>query len=281
VAVLVPAIIGSHAVIYTEAARAWIAGGDPWQVGPPAVVFAGPPPMLLPFLPFVALPGLAVRATWVVGSFVVAVWSLRRFGLPAYWIGFPPLVEAIVLGHPEVLLLGLLALRGPLSGLAVIVKPYAGLPLLAERRWGALALAAIALVVTIPVLPWPRFMAELPAIASTLVRQSAGDSTFGQPLLMIIGAVALASLGLRRALWLSVPVLWPYAQPIYKVVTVPALSPLLALAWSIPIPGSTLAGLILEATLLLLLRHDRLPRQLKPILQFEPRRQAAWPVPSS
>lgn len=276
-----PAIIGSHAVIYTEAARAWIAGGDPWQVGPPAVVFAGPPPMLLPFLPFVALPGLAVRATWVVGSFVVAVWSLRRFGLPAYWIGFPPLVEAIVLGHPEVLLLGLLALRGPLSGLAVIVKPYAGLPLLAERRWGALALAAIALVVTIPVLPWPRFMAELPAIASTLVRQSAGDSTFGQPLLMIIGAVALASLGLRRALWLSVPVLWPYAQPIYKVVTVPALSPLLALAWSIPIPGSTLAGLILEATLLLLLRHDRLPRQLKPILQFEPRRQAAWPVPSS
>ncbi len=258
-AIVEPAILGSHAIVYTDAARAWLSGGDPWQVGPPAVVFAGPPPMLLLFLPFVALPDLAIRVIWVAGGSLVAAWSLRRLGLPGYWIGFPPLFGAIVLGHPEILLLALLIVPRAIGGLSVIVKPYAVIPLLAEGRWRALALAAAALVLTAPFLPWLAFFRELTEITATLARQAVGDSTYGQPLLMGLGLASLAALGVRRGMWLAVPVLWPYAQPIYKVMTVPVLSPVLAVIWALPVPGATLAGVIVEAVLVQLRRRGRLP----------------------
>lgn len=254
-----PLTIGSHGGIYSEAARAWLTGGDPWLIGPPAVVFAGPPSMLLPYAPTAFASWDVARVIWVVLDVAVALWALRQLRLPAYWLIFPPLFEAIVLGHPEVIVLALLVLRGPISGLAVLIKPYAGLPLVAERRWGAIALAAAAGVVTLPFLPWGQFVAELPQIGATIVRQNQGDSVFGQPILMAIAGIALAGLGLRRALWLFVPVLWPYAQPIYKTMTMPVLSPIVAIAWAIPIPGATLAGIVLEAVLFQLGRRRPLP----------------------
>jgi hypothetical protein len=67
---------------------------------------------------------------------------------------------------------------------------------------------------------------------------------------------------------LSVPLLWPLAQPIYKTVTLPALSPFLAIAWSIPVPGFTLIGLVVEAIVLRLATRRPLPRWL--IHGFEP-----------
>jgi hypothetical protein len=258
-----PAGLGSHANIYTGAAAAWLAGGDPWSVGPPAAVFAGPPPMLLPFLPFVPLPGDVTRFAWFTFDLVLAAWVLRRLRLPAYWLAFPPLFAAIILGHVEVLVLGLLVLRRPLSGLAVVVKPYAALPLIAERRWMALAVAAIALVATAPFLPWPRFLAEAGAISATLARQNVGDAVFGDPLLMAVGAAALLALGLRRALWLAVPLLWPYAQPIYKTLTLPVLSPVMAFAWALPMPGATMAGVVALAVLVSIDRFRPLPAWLK------------------
>jgi len=262
-----PGLIGSHAVLYTNAALAMVQGSDPWTVGPP--IFAGPPTMPLTFLPFVGAPDLIVRASWIAIDIVIAVWAIRRLRLPAYWLAFPPLVQSIVLGHPEVLLFGLLVGPPLLSGLAILVKPYAVFPLLAERRWQALALGVAAVLVTIPLLPWPKFFVEFPEIVVTIVRQNNGDAA-GDPIAIVIGVVALLSLGLRRALWLSVPVLWPFAQPNYKVMTVPALTPMVALAWAIPIPGFTEAGVVVLAALVMVGRFRALPAWLE-------RGIAEWP----
>jgi hypothetical protein len=255
-----PGLIGSHAVLYTNAALAIVQGSDPWTVGPP--IFAGPPTMPLTFLPFVGAPDLVVRGSWIAIDIVVAVWAIRRLHLPGYWLAFPPLVQSIVLGHPEVLLLGLLVGAQTLSGLAILVKPYAVFPLLAERRWRALALGVAVVAVTVPFLPWPKFFTEFPEIVVTIVRQNNGDAA-GDPVAIAIGVIALLSLGLRRALWLAVPVVWPFAQPNYKVMTVPALAPLLGLMWAIPIPGFTVAGIVVLAALVMLNRFRPLPSWLQ------------------
>jgi hypothetical protein len=63
----------------------------------------------------------------------------------------------------------------------------------------------------------------------------------------------------RRALWLGVPLLWPLAQPMYKTASLPALSPFLAIAWSIPVPGLTLVGVVIEAIVLRLAVRRPLP----------------------
>jgi hypothetical protein len=259
-----PPAIGSHANIYTEAAAAWLAGTDPWAVGPPQAIFAGPPPMLIPFAPFVGLPVDFTRFAWFLADLGLAIWVTRRLHLPAYWVSFPPLFDAIFLGHIEVLILALVVLKGPLSGLAITIKPYAAFALIAERRWAALALGAAFVVVTAPFLPWERFVTQFSGISATLSRQSHGDSVFGDPLLMLIAVVALGALGVRRALWLGVPVLWPAAQPIYKTMTLPILTPVIALAWALPVPGATLIGLIAQV---LLERVDRV-RPLWPWLRF-------------
>jgi hypothetical protein len=261
VSIIAPATIGSHGAIYADAARAWLTGADPWQVGPPAAIFGGPPPMLLPFAPFAFLPWDVTRLAWVAIDSIVAIWAIRRLGLPPYWLAFPPLFEAIVLGHPEVLVLALVVLRRPLGGLAVLIKPYAVLPFLAERRWRAVIVGAVAAAITFPFLPWGRFFAELPQIGATLARQSQGDSAFGEPLLMLVAILALAALGPRRALWLAVPVLWPYAQPIYKTMSIPVMPPLLAFFWAIP--GLALVGVVVLAVLTLVERRRALPTWLQ------------------
>jgi hypothetical protein len=256
-----PGLVGSHAVLYTHAAEAMVTGSDPWSVGPP--IFAGPPTMPLSFLPWVATPDLFIRASWIAIDVVVAVWAIRKARLPGYWIAFPPLVQTIVLGHPEVLLLGLILIPRAASGLAILVKPYAIFPLMAERRWRAIALAVGLVLITAPVLPWARFFEEITEIIGTIVRQNNGDSAFGDPLATTVGVIALLSLGLRRALWLAVPVLWPYAQPNYKVMTMPAIAPVLAVSWALPIPGLTLAGVVVLATLVMLDRWRPLPAWLQ------------------
>jgi hypothetical protein len=207
---------------------------------------------------------------------VLAIWVFRRLGMGPHWIAFPPMFAAIILGHIEVVVLALLVLRGPLAGLAAVIKPYAVLPLIADRNWRALVVGAVVLIGTAPFLPWLRFLQESPLINATLARQDVGDSTFGDPLLMAIGVIALAALGLRRALWLAVPVLWPYAQPIYKIVSIPALCPILAIAWALPFPGVTLLGVVVLAVLVSVDRVRPLPAWLRPGIGDV----ARWPTAS-
>lgn len=262
IALIYPIGIGSHANIYTDAAAAWLHGADPWLVGPPTAIFAGPPTMLLPFVPFIPLPIDVTRMAWFVADLLIAVWVFRRLAMPVYWLAFPPVFSAIVLGHIEILVLAAIVVGGAFSGLAAFIKPYAVLPLIAERRWSALIVAAVATAVTMPLLPWTRFFAEYGAITATLARQDVGDSVFGQPLPMLVGGAALLALGPRRALWLAVPLLWPYAQTIYKSMTIPMLTPVIAFFWALPFEGATLAGVVALAGMVTLARVRKLPRFL-------------------
>jgi hypothetical protein len=262
-AVLQPWLLGSHAVVYTAAAAAALHGGNPWDVGPPAVRFAGPPTMLPPFLPFVVMPELLTRAIWIAADLVAAAWILRRLRLPAWWLAFPPLVSAIELGHPEVLVLAFLLLPGPVAGLAAVIKPYAAFALVAERRFRPLAAAAIAVVFSAPFLPWGVFMSNLAGILHTVWAQSMGDSVFGQPAWMLVASILLLMLGAGRGLWLATPLLWPGAQPIYKILSLPAISPLLALSWAIPVPGMTFIGIAVEAVMVTTGRTRTIPAWIR------------------
>jgi hypothetical protein len=220
--------------------------------------------MLMAYVPFVNVPEIAQRVIWVGGDLLLAVWALRQLRLPGYWLFFPPLFQTIVLGHPEVLVLALVATSKPIAGLAVLLKPYSIFPLVAERNWRGIAVAIVGGAATLLVLPWGRFFAEGSMIGANLARQAAHtDSVFGLPLLMGVALVALALLGIRRALWLAVPVLWPYAQLNYKTMTIPMLSPLLAAAWALPLPGATFGGLILEVVLRLIAQRRTLPLWLR------------------
>ena len=281
---VMPTGLGVHANIYAHAADAWLNGGDPWLVGPELAVFAGPPTMLLPFVPFAGRPDPVNVAIWLFADLAIATWVFRRLRMPAYWLAFPPLFFAIILGHIEVFVLAAMVVRTPLAGLAAAIKPYAAIPMVAERRWGALAVAAVAVVVTFPFLPWSRFFQDLPLITANLARQDTGDAVFGQPLLMLVGAVALLSLGPRRALWLAVPVLWPHAQGIYKTMTIPVLTPVVALFWALPFQGATLLGVVAYAVLVQVARVRRLPgwvrAGIEPVARSAVAEPATEPVPS-
>jgi hypothetical protein len=277
--ILEPRLLGSHAWIYTDAARALFAGGDPWRVGPPAGVVAGPPPMLLPFMPFVGLPNEVIAAIWLVASVVALVWLLWKLGLPGYWIAYTPFFAVVVLGHLELLVVILLFYGGRLGGLAAIVKPYMGFALVAQKRWGAIAVAAVAVLVTAPFLPWGLFIQERDFIAANLARQYAGDSVFGNPILMVIAVVALASLGWRRALWLGAPLLWPAAQQGYKLMAVPLMTPVLAVFWALPFPGCALLGVVAQAILERVDDRRALPAWLKVGIQpLTPLGASVWPT---
>jgi hypothetical protein len=158
-----------------------------------------------------------------------------------------------------------------------VIKPYAAFPLLAERNWRALAAAAAVVVVTAPVLPWAMFVENLPRISQTLAAQTVGDSVFGQPVLMAVVLACVILVGVRRFLWLATPVLWPAAQPIYKVPSMPMLAPLLALCWAIPVPGMTLVGLVVFGAGVFVARRRRLPPWLERGLG-SPLLEAAAPV---
>ena len=242
-----PGSFGYDARVYPLAARAMLEGRNPWLVELNGGTVVGPPTTLIPYLPFAYLPQELSAVLWIAGLFVIAALVLRRLGLPAWWLAFPPLFDPIVLGNEEVLLLGLIVLGSRLGGLALLLKPYAVIPLIVQRRWSAAALGAIVGLVSLVVLPWGTFIASLPTISQRIVSQSFGDNAFGDPLLMGIAIVALLSLGIRRGFWLATPVLWPYAQTHYGLMTLPIVPPLLALVWALPIPESITVGIVVLA----------------------------------
>ena len=262
ISIIAPLSIGSHAVIYADAAAAWLAGENPWAVGPPDAVFAGPPSMLVPFAPFAALPPEITRLAWVMIAAAAAFGSIRAMSLPMYWLGFPPMFQAIMLGHPEVVVLWLVLVGRVFGGLAAAIKPYAVVPLLAERRWTAIGMGMVAILATAPLLPWGTFLEQLPLIAANLNRQANGDSAFGNVVLTVLSAVVLLSFGVRRALWLATPLLWPNAQFMYRTISTPALSPIIAIAWAFPIPGALLVGLVVDRAVALIAARRQIPSWL-------------------
>ncbi len=235
--VYTPAWLGIDASLYAAASAAWISGSDPWAVNQAGIYYAAPPPTLLPFVPFAWMPPVVVSLLWIIGSFVLAFFAIRALELPIWWMAFPPIVDGALVGNPDVALLALLVVAGGrLGAFAPFLKIYALIPMVGERRWRQVALSLVLLGASWFILPWGTWLAQLPEITSHLINTSATTSVFGQPVLMVIAVIALLSLGLRRAGWLAVPILWPYTQLHYAAISVPGLSPYLALAWCFPTP---------------------------------------------
>jgi hypothetical protein len=246
--VVAPANAGIDARVYTAAAAAWLAGGDPWTTSVDGVVFAAPPTSLVPFIPFVALDPRVTAFLWMLGCLLVATSAIRALNLPLWWVAFPPIADGIMVASLDVIVLGSLVVwHGRLGAVAPLLKIYALIPMIGERRWRQVLLAAGLVGASLLVLPWGEWVARLPEISANLAGTAGTTSVYGSPYLMAVGLVALACLGLRRAGWLAVPVLWPSTQPHYMAVSVPGLVPFIAAAWCFPHPFVTLGSVVIYA----------------------------------
>lgn len=203
--------------------------------------FAAPPTTLLVVLPFAVLPDplawWAMMGTTVAG----AVATVRVLCLPWWWLLFPPLVIATWVGNPATWLVPLLCSR--LAPIAVIAKLSAALPLLMLSRWRDLTVAIVLSLMTLPVLPWSMFIADLPHVAQVLATQAKGGQV---PILLLPIAAALVLLiSLRErhlGAWLSIAA-WPNSQTTYYTQAMPAGA--LACAFlAVPVPGSPLLALL-------------------------------------
>jgi hypothetical protein len=234
--------------LYLDATRAWLDGGDPWAVQLAGNYFAAPPPTLLPLAPIALLPidlGVAFVASAVI---LGAVATVRMLGLPWWWILFPPLVQCILSGNVQSLLLPLVLAGG--GALAAFLKVYAGVPLVILGRWRAVLVAGVVFIGTLPVLPWAEYLAQLPTITERLDAQS----KYGLPTLVLVAAAPVALLamwivGRERAAWLAVPALWPSQQYYYGTFVLGAKSKIAAAVTAFPVPGSGLLALLVLAVL--------------------------------
>jgi hypothetical protein len=243
--------------LYVDAARTWTEGGDPWAVTYQDVYFAAPPPTLLLLAPFTLLPDplawQALGAACVGG----AVLSVRMSGLPLWWLLFPPVVQGVMSGNVQMLLIPLLlAGAGPL---AALLKIYAAVPLVFLRRWRQLVVFGIVLVLTIPILPWGMYLRDLGGINANLAGQTPyGFSAVGSLLLLGPALLAFAVLGASRSAWLAVPALWPSQQWYYASLVLPVRSLIVGAVVAVPIVGSGAIALFVLATYEVLhRRHER------------------------
>lgn len=236
---------GFDARLYLEATRAWLNGADPWIVVE-SQRFAAPPLTLVPLAPIAMLPeGLGVGLLLAL-AVAGAVATIRILGLPWWWVLFPPVLDGVWNGNPQVLLVPLiLGGAGPLAG---FLKIYAIVPMVLTLRWRALVLTVIGVGLTAPFLPWPSYIAKFGELSTALNTQSDGGlSATAIPWLVPIAALALVLAGRERAAWLAVPVLWPATQWYYSTLAMPALTPLAAAAMGVPIPGMTVVAAVLVA----------------------------------
>jgi hypothetical protein len=232
--------------LYVEATRAWLQGSDPWQVQLAGNYFAAPPPTMLPLVPFALLPGdagfLALAALVAAG----AVASVRILGLPWWWLLFPPLVQSVISGNVQSLLVPLILIRaGPIAGL---LKIYAGVPLALLGKWRQMLLLAALLVLTIPILPWATFLSEIDTISARLATQN--ENGLPNLALLVLAPAALLAMwivGRERSAWLAVPALWPAQQFYYGTLVMPTRSKLAAAIVAFPVAGAGMVALFAVA----------------------------------
>ena len=228
--------------LYLEATRVWLAGGDPWNVQIAGNYFAAPPPTLLAFAPFTVLPADTAVALIALAVIAGAVATIRLLHLPWWWLLFPPLVQCVLSGNVQSLIVPLILL--PAGGLAVILKIYAGLPLAILGRWRSLVAAAAIIVATIPVLPWSTYLSEFALISQRLADQS--KLTLPMGFLLLVSPLVVLSLlvvGRERAAWLVVPAIWPSQQFYYGTIALPARSKVALALIALPVPGNGLLAL--------------------------------------
>jgi hypothetical protein len=243
--------IGQDIRIYYRGVQQWLHGNDPWAaqiVINPHVSFnyAGSPATTILLAPSALLSEAQFTALWLGLTALSAIAIVRWLRLPLWWLLFPPTVEALYSGNPQlVVLMLLLAGRGRSSvvadSIAVTLKVYAVVPLLGERRLRRVALALALTAATLLVAPslWIHYAEQFGAISARIATQSAnGYSAFYYPILLIPSAIAIALLWLRdrkAAAWLAVPALWPATEFHYSTFAEPVMSPLLAVLLAVPI----------------------------------------------
>jgi hypothetical protein len=232
-------------MLYRAATIRWLEGGDPWLIPESGAVYAAPPPTLLAMLPFAVVPEALARPLLLVLGAAASIWMIRRLKLPLWWLAFPPLVDVLWNANPHVFVAPLLV--AGLAPLAALVKLYAGAVPSIRLDWKALAATAALLLVTLPFLPWGLFIERWPDVNRALNNQSAGGglSVWVTPLLVPVAVVAALLLGRERLAWWSIPVFWPFTQWYYSSIALPVLTPLAAVALSVPVPGATTVALVI------------------------------------
>lgn len=234
--------------IYYRATQSWLAGENAWASTWLGVPFAAPPPVLLLNVPLMSLGETTAVIFWVIVNLVAVTTLLRRFGLPLWWLMFPPIVEGFLAASPDLALAGLVLVGG--GGLAALAKPYSIPALLAADRWRAVAFAFVIGVATIPLLPWQQFLDSRAIVEAAFAEHGVPVSAFGDPILMLAVGVALAILGWRRGLALTTPGLLAQ-QPHYLVFSLDTIasSRVLTMACAIPGPQFAALGIIVHTIL--------------------------------
>ncbi len=246
---------GADIRLYLAGTREWLAGGDPWSVHFGTFHFAAAPPSLLPMVPLALMPEPLAIALVTVLAIVASFWMLRQLGLPWWWITFPPLVDNLWNGNPQLFLVPLLL--GPVAWLAPIVKAYAVVPLVIQFRVRTLAITALVGLITLPILPWSAFFGHLQATTGFLSEQSQGGmSAWVFPVLVPFAAVALVVMGRQRASWWFVPAIWPSTQWYYSLMAFPALTPITAAILAAPVQGGPAVAAIVAAAEVWYLRRE-------------------------
>ena len=239
--------VGLDARIYYRGSAAWLAGQDPWSsgayLGERLFSYAGLPPTTILLAPLTVLPEELFVWLWLALSVVAAVVVVRALKLPLAWLTYPPLLYGVLAANPHVVVMALVVAGGTGGGiLASLLKVVAIPPLIGERRWRALAIAALAFAATALLAPalWESFLDRAGAVADAIhVESGGGVSAWGEPLLFAAAAVALGLLALvdlRAACWLAVPALFPTTQYYYAMFALP-VGPFLAAAMAFPWPG--------------------------------------------
>lgn len=239
-------VVGVDAGVYLAAADRALAGANPWAAVDAGFAFAGPPPTLMLYLPLAMLPE-PVGFLLVMGAGIAAaIWSVRSLGIPYWWLLFPPLFEGMLVGNPDPVVLALLLAPGRIAGMAAVLKIYAAIPLALQRRGGALVVAALVILLSVPM--WSAFVSQMVEVRATLDQQSEGYSAWGT-WLMVPVVVALWSLRGAGASWLVVPGLWPDTQIHYSAMSLPAIHrfPLAAAIIGLASPFSAPIAIIVMA----------------------------------
>lgn len=144
----------------------------------------------------------------------------RPAGSRSQGILFPPIFECLVVGNPDVLVLALLPVRGPLAGLAAVLKIYGLVPLVLQRRWSAVAVGLAVSALTLPL--WPAFIVGFSTVVGNLDIQSEGFSAWGT-WFIVPTLIALWALRHHGASWLVVPAIWPHTQTHYGAMSLPVV----------------------------------------------------------
>jgi hypothetical protein len=213
---------GGDGLLYSAAARTWIAGGDPWAVEVNGVLLAAPPPSLLPFVLTAWAPEVVTRVVWPLVGFLAIAVTVRTLRLPWWCVLFPPSVFAALHGSIETVMVMCVAV-GP-RWIGPVLKPYAAIPLAVLGQWRQILIAGAIVALTIPILPWGFFLAHAGDIPTRLAEQADGGfSASSDPGLAVFTLIGLLALDRRVAAFALVPALWPAAAQQYGAMLLPVI----------------------------------------------------------